>query len=661
MKMYGLDIETNDPFLTDKGVSWIYGEGEILCTTLYNAATGKKEVFKKWTQKVKDLLLDPDVALVGAKISYDIGWLEYEMGIQGQTKARLIDVIAAEGLLDEYGIKDLDFLGKKYLKRGKKKSELEAWCEKQGYKGDFRKHLKNAPWNLLKDYVADDGELPVLIYEKQLPLLTEQGLLPAFEIDNALLKTVLKMTQRGVRIDTSKKAKNKAVLERRLAEKQRVFEKEHGKVNLNSTLQLSKLFDKNDIPYRIKVVLKGRYGEKFGWADIKSALYDVNDIVRGFRRKKDQIVCFIDKKYKEKMCEILDDNGYMYTANPTIDKKYRASIGESYPVAKQINEITQLESILSKLLGDSFDRFIVDGRVYANFNVLNTDDAGTISGRLSSNSPNLQQIPSRGYIDEKTAREIVLAEICRELFIPEDGCWMFKIDYSQIEYRLLVHYAVGKGAKEARKRFNDNPKTDYHEFVMGVTGLERKPAKNINFGLMYGMGIATMMEAFGWTKEFAEHVYNTYVDALPYVMDTMKKVSEVAKNRGYIKTIAGRLARLREKDKAYTMLNRLNQGSAADIMKKAMVMADEEGLLDRLNVAITVHDELVGSVPKTEEGLADLRRLQEIMESCYTLSVPVLAEPEIGDDWYHVTELADIDIKKSLKTKKIVETKKDAA
>jgi len=116
----------------------------------------------------------------------------------------------------------------------------------------------------------------------------------------------------------------------------------------------------------------------------------------------------------------------------------------------------------------------------------------------------------------------------------------------------------------------------------------------------------------------------------------MEKVATVSTERGYITTIGGRRARLRNKDMSYTMLNRLNQGGSADMMKKAMVDADAEGLMDFLSAHITVHDELVCSVPKTAEGLKAVKRLQDIMQTCIPLRLPVIAEPELGPNWFDV-------------------------
>ena len=165
---------------------------------------------------------------------------------------------------------------------------------------------------------------------------------------------------------------------------------------------------------------------------------------------------------------------------------------------------------------------------------------------------------------------------------------------------------------------------------------EGVPSHNCNFGIMYGMGIGGMMEAFGWSKELCEEILDKYHGALPYVKPTMEKVRDVAEKRGYITTIGGRRARCLVKESSYAFLNRLNQGGSADIMKNAMVAAWESGVFKVLTPHLTIHDELVCSVPKSKEGLAAVKKLREIMETIIPLKIPVIAEPELGADWYHV-------------------------
>jgi hypothetical protein len=416
------------------------------------------------------------------------------------------------------------------------------------------------------------------------------------------------------------------------------FEGEHGSINFNSPKQLAAFFDSQGAEYFYKFTLKGRDGYKYEQNDryitddLKNARDEVERFVAGFRFKKKKLIMLIEKQYAPRVKQLLNKGGFTYTANPVLDKHAIASLADKYPVANQIQRMKKLESILDKFLGEEFKRFICsDGRLHADFNISKSDDYGTISGRFSMSNPNLQQVPSKGESDE-----ILLAEVCRELFLPEDNCWMLKIDYSQIEYRLLIHYAKGPGANEARARFCEDPYTDYHKFVMSITGLDRKYAKNCNFGIMYGMGIGGMMEAFGWSKELCEEILDKYHSSLPYVKPTMEKVREVAEKRGYITTIGGRRARCLVKESSYAFLNRLNQGGSADIMKNAMVAAWESGVFKVLTPHLTIHDELVCSVPKSKEGLAAVKKLREIMETIIPLKIPVIAEPELGADWYHV-------------------------
>jgi len=637
MRVVGIDIETYDPFLTDKGASWVYGEGEILCTSIYYSDTKEIKVIKGFDDEVKSLLLDSDVTLIGANIQYDIGWLETEIGIQNKTKATLVDIFFAESLIDEYSSVSLDSLSQKYLSIGKKKSKLESWATEKGLKGDFRKHLKEAPFDLLSEYASSDAELPVLIYEKQIKILERENLLEPFNTDCSLIKVVLNMKYRGARVDVEAKRRNAELLDKMLDEKLKKFRLRYGKINLASSKQIASLFDSEDIPYKIKFTIKNHNGEVVSWSNVTRIRDELSCVVKGFRLDKGNLVCKIDNGYSDRIKDILTQNGYSFTFNPTIDSKYLQSISDEYLIALDIINIKKIEGILSKFIGKDFDRFITkNGRVHADFNISKGDTYGTKSGRFSCSMPNLQQIPSKGEIDKGADTEVVLSKLCREVFVPEDGCWLMKIDYSQIEYRLLVHYAFGAGSDDVRKQFNDDPDTDYHEFVMGITGLDRKQAKNCNFGIMYGMGSIGMQDAFGWSKEKVACVLETYHSALPYVKSTMDKVQERSKKKGYIVTIGGRKAHLRSDSQAYVMLNRLNQGGSADIMKKAMLQAFDEGLLDRLSIAITVHDELVGSVPKTKDGIEDMLRLKKIMESAYTLRVPVIAEPELGDNWSNV-------------------------
>jgi DNA polymerase-1 len=302
-------------------------------------------------------------------------------------------------------------------------------------------------------------------------------------------------------------------------------------------------------------------------------------------------------------------------------------------------------------MGPKFDRFIVrhgpnDYRIHADFNIVGARQ----TGRFSSANPNLQQVPSKTVLFKDTPDEIKLYTLCREIIIPDEGMLMGKADYSGQENRLMAHFAVGEGADEIRRNYSKNPELDFHKYIGEVSGLYeeygedvgRKYAKNCSFGLGYGMQLQTMTETFNWSREEAERITALYHDGAPFVRSTMDKVSSVIVKRGYIKTLAGRHCHLRKYNgridtrSAYKGFNKLIQGSAADMTKKAVIMLDEKGLLELFPLYLLVHDEIDFGVPKTLAAIRKLPELQDVMEHTFQLSVPIRVDPEIGNDWGHV-------------------------
>jgi DNA polymerase-1 len=306
--------------------------------------------------------------------------------------------------------------------------------------------------------------------------------------------------------------------------------------------------------------------------------------------------------------------------NPALGSKNLSLI--DHPIAKLILDYRHQKQLLSLYL-NSYPEFITNGRLHCLFNALKADDYGTVSGRFSSSKPNLQQV----------------AQLIRTLFIPEYDCDWMKYDWSQIEYRVIAHYAVGEGADEIRARYNDDPKTDYHAEAMERTGINhRKTVKNLNFGSAYGMGWKTMALTFGWDKDYAQEMHRIYHSKMPFIKYSMNKVGSKALQRGHIFTLLKRRARIANRDKAYVMFNRLIQGSAADIMKKSMVDAYEAGVFNVLHPHLTVHDELDVSKPRTKEGLEAAKELKRIMETTVKLRVPIIADAEIGPNWGDIKE-----------------------
>ena len=676
MKLIGLDTETHDPLLKEKGTSWVYGEGELLCTSVYNPENDAKRFYWESNDTVLKLLCSKDVTIVGANIGYDLGWLSYFHNYKEPFKCSFIDVEIAESYIDETARTSLEELGKKYLGRGKKKTELEAWAESKGLKGDVREHLKLAKKEvpeLLKEYVKEDAELACLVWEKQKVILERTGVLEAFYNDCKMIPILHGMKLRGCNIDINVKEASRKKLSNIRDKLSSEFTRKYGEVNIKSPKQLQAFFDKHNMPYRYKVRIKMLNDEKVTPSNARKVCYYMNrNILKGFHVSKGEVIALYEQRYITKIKKLLDSCELEYTCNPTIDAKWRNKIAPSFPIAAEIQDIAKCTDILSKILGEGYDKYITkECKIHPNFNLSKRNTAtdnsagkvtGTKTGRLSSDSPNGQQIPSKGKLFEGTDNELEIVPLCREMFVPDKNCWALKIDYSQIEYRLLMHFAVGytaiarKAIQDTITLFNKDAHTDYHQFVCDISGLSRKYAKNLNFGIMYGMQLNTMLETFGWDRSKGEELWEVYHSAMPFVKDTLdavgKKALERAENKvydkrgnvvsyepltAYITILGGRKLHMEKADDTYLMLNKLNQGSASVIMKSAMVRAFEEGVFDVIGFPhLQVHDELLCSVPKTVEGLEAMFKLQDIMENTTKLKVPVLAEPELGSSWYNV-------------------------
>ena len=329
---------------------------------------------------------------------------------------------------------------------------------------------------------------------------------------------------------------------------------------------------------------------------------------------------------------------YSDKGNVIANKKHLQTMVEKSDIAKNILEFRSMRKLLDDFLLGAFLKFVDhENRVHCSFHPLKQDDNGTISGRFSSSMPNMQQIPSKELESE-------FADACRKVCIPEEGHFWAKVDFSQIEYRFIAHYAMGRGAEEVREAYRNDPLTDFHQHIMDLTGLARRLSKNLNFGAAFGMGAPSMARFFGWELSYCKDILEIYNKKAPFMKYTLNKVGDIAKARfanedcGYIRTVLGRKGRLHDKRKSYIMLNKLVQGSAADLMKKAIVTCYDAGIFSILKPHLTVHDELDVSVPKTREGIQALREMKHIMESCVEISVPILSEVSIGPNWNDQSE-----------------------
>ena len=304
-----------------------------------------------------------------------------------------------------------------------------------------------------------------------------------------------------------------------------------------------------------------------------------------------------------------------------------------HPVIAKILEYRTVAKLKSTYCDSLIDKVADDGRIHSSFN-----QTETRTGRISSTEPNLQNIPVR----TERGREF------RRFFKAKDGCVLVDADYSQIELRVLAHMA---GDATMRKAFTDN--IDIHTVtaseVFGVpidqvTPLMRSRAKAVNFGIVYGIGAFSLSKDIGVTVREAQKYIDNYLARFSAIDSYMKKTIEQAKADGYVSTLEGRRRYLPElaasnfNTRSFgerVARNAPIQGTAADIIKIAMVRVDErlkrEGLEARL--ILQVHDELIVEAPAFE-SMQVAMLLQEEMENAVQLTVPLTAEASMGETWY---------------------------
>ncbi|MGF1710829.1 DNA polymerase I [Vibrio kagoshimensis] len=305
-----------------------------------------------------------------------------------------------------------------------------------------------------------------------------------------------------------------------------------------------------------------------------------------------------------------------------------------YPLPKLIIEYRGLAKLKSTYT-DKLPKMInaETGRVHTSYH-----QAVTATGRLSSTDPNLQNIPIRN--DE--GRRI------RQAFVAPHGWKILAVDYSQIELRIMAHLSGDKALLEAFQQGKDIHAATAAEIIGvsidDVTTEQRRRAKAVNFGLIYGMSAFGLAKQLGIPRGEAQHYMDTYFERYPGVMQYMEDTRSNASEQGFVETIYGRRLHLpeissrngmRRKAAERAAINAPMQGTAADIIKKAMLLVDEwiqaEGD-GRVKLLMQVHDELVFEVE--ESALAEIEsKVQELMESAANLEVPLVAEAGSGDNW----------------------------
>lgn len=385
------------------------------------------------------------------------------------------------------------------------------------------------------------------------------------------------------------------------------------------------------------------------------------DLSTDWQRREDEIAykilqeygCHLDPWSAKEIAKICDRLKLEYPrtekGNPSFEQEFIERVNH-HPFFGNLRQLRRYNSLRSRFIDGQILSNQINGRVHCQFHQLRGDENGVRGGRFSSTGPNLQQVPGR---------DPDLAPLIRGLYIPEEGCDWAKLDYSQQEPRLVVHYAYlckFAGANLAREIWIKDPSTDFYKYIADVAQVIRKDAKTIYLGRSYGMGKRKLAQDLGRTEDEAQIILDRFDERSPYVKELANKCMRQVERTGRIRTIGGRVCHfdhwvscdrsesnnfpIRGRERAEThwplkriqrafthkALNRLIQGSAGDMTKMAIIKNyRDHGAVPHL----TVHDELDYSVSSREQAAA----LKFGMEKCVECTIPIVAELEYGRSW----------------------------
>lgn len=650
-RLIALDIETYDPNLHELGDGSIRKDGRILCCGAHGDGISKVFDFDNPNdiQELRDILKDPSIDKIYHNgIGYDLPWLYcgYDMIIKGVQH----DTMTRAALIDEYQSLGLDDCCRKLGLRGKNKDEtIEAWYEK------WQTQMKLAAKSFKKYGISDNNE--VIIAKENNDFETWK--LSPTEVEALITQSYKKDVWANALVIWADPVGREMMKKYNLQDCIATFNLFKAQEKLIEPLHNVYEMECKLVPILLDMKKRGIRVDEKRMAELAAKVQEKAD------------------EQERKLIDMYGVTGEMISSGKKLGARLNeigihspiktATGAESWaegalerihhPVIPMIQEYKNYSSILNKYLRGSLSRTVINGRIHCTFLPMLRDKesgmggGGTVTGRFSCKAPNLQQIPARNKGHGQD-----FSQDMRSLFLPEEGKMIAALDYSQIEAVLLGHYAQGQQAAWFREQLKAG--ADLHNIAMGMTGITYRPVvKTFNYGCIYGMGWKTAMEK-NYTlfeklaaeegldiETFTKNVYYNYHKKFPVIKDTMEWCQNIAKAQGYIDTMGGRRqhkpkpaydpATGKINDFIYKMLNKLIQGTAADILKTALINAYEAGIYDVLDLHLLVHDEQVVSTPFTKEGCEATVELQQIMASVYKdqLLVPIKAECELGPNW----------------------------
>lgn len=592
-KEIAIDLETCDPNLKTFGPGWPRKDGYIIgYAVAIDGWSGYYPIAHEGGGNLDKRLVEAwitEIMLLPCpkvmhNAAYDLGWL-WASGFK--VEGKIIDTMIAAGLVDENRFSyALNSLGFDMLKEVKSEEGLKRAA------ADFGVDPKSEMWRLpamfVGSYASQDAALTLKLWHHLEILIRQEEIESIFELETEVLPILTGMTFRGIRFD--REGAKKLIVDMQKKEKKLMayIRKEAGvPVDMWAAASIAKAFDKLGIDYP-----KTEKGA------------------------------------------------------PSFTKSFLESC--EHPIAKSIVEVREINKTYNTFLQPYLDASEATGRIHSHISQLRGETGGTVTGRLSMNQPNLQQVP---------ARHPIIGPMIRGLFLAEEGQLWAANDFSAQEPRLLVHYSSLlelPGAEKMATAYREDPETDFHQMVADMAGITRKQAKTIGLGLMYGMGKAKLAVSLDLQVDEASELIAQFHAKVPFLKGTIAAVQkriEYPASGGSIRTLLGRKCRFPlwepmawglnkalpyeeaaakygtriKRAMTYRGLNKLMQGSAADQTKKAMIELHRAGF----TMMLSVHDEIALSVNTKEEA----ESAAEIMRSCVSLEVPSKVDVEIGDTW----------------------------
>jgi len=668
-QLYGVDIETHDPHLRDKGESWIWNEGEILIASVHDDCSGETILLKSNKLKFFNALFkDPSAVIIGASIAYDVLWICHVLKMKvTDIKAEIIDIQITEALINPFVDYALGDLAQRYLKEDKGFGLLPELAKKHKMSGDFRAHLKElialGYEKEVNDYVLSDAEQPVRIHKMQMEIIKQMDCMEAFNVYQRSNLVSMQMRQNGIRIDYKKWKENSATLEKISEKLEKEFHKNYGDVNINAPAQVGRMFKENGFDVKFKVTVRGykpkgdtKFNMKkhgFDKNQRKGAFEKLQSIVSVFVLEKEKLYMECDCSSADQMMKSLDKLGYNAIASPMVNKvtllSAEAKVVTDYLSLKQVLDIQK------KFLGPNFERYFSfkdgDCRIHTSFQPV----GARATGRFSSIKPNLQNIPARVVLWEKTKRETNIATMCREVFLPEKGHILVRLDYSGQENRWMAYFGTGEEGEFIRAKYREDPKFDEHKFVVEHSGLledhepeiARKYAKAIRFATAYGASAKRIAKNNNWDLSKAKDIIGKILNSSPWFLITKETVVKRLSNGELtgIRTALNRFIFCYSKDVAYRFYNYLIQGSGADQMKAGMCSVydfiEKNKLTAKIIPVLTIHDEMCYSVHPG--SISHIKDVKTLMENAIQVDIPFLCDPELGPDWGHKDKMKERD------------------